>query len=393
MLPGAHRTTRWKGKAPNRKLYVYWLAWRGRGAPVIGSFMGASAEEVEALELAAAEELAGKYAEARQAHRQAPGFMASLIADYRATGLPALAPATQRVWRGHIDRIEDVFGETSLKAMQMRGARRLIKRWHEQTGRPVAFAKILEGSAGLAPEDSARLIEQWRDIAKPDTMVYTQPRTANIRLTVLTRLLSFGVDEELIERNPAAGIKRLDEGPGRAAIVWTDAELSALLTHCTPHVSRAVRLAAMTGLRLGDVVSLNWSEVEAFAIVRPTLKSRRKQRGSIPMYPALRELLDEFPRVGPKVVTNSRKRPWKNGDSFDSSLRPALKACGVGKHFHDLRGTACTFMYRGGLDKRAIALALGWSESEVDERINDYVDLASAARAFGEVLLKGGAKQ
>jgi len=389
MLPGAHRTTRWKGKAPNRKLYVYWLAWRGRGAPVIGSFNGRTVEEVALLEQAAAVDLAAKYAEARKSHQQAPGFMSSLIADYRSDAFPQLAPSTQRVWKGHIDKIEAVFGETSLKAMQVRGARKLIKRWHEKVGKPVPFKDLVAGKIKISPDDHARLLDQWQDIAKPDTMIYTQARTANIRLTVLTRILSFGVDEETIDKNPASGIKRLDEGPGRAAITWSDGELSALLSNCPPHVGRAVRLAAMTGLRLADVVTLNWSEVEEFAIVRPTLKSRRKQRGSIPLYPDLRALLDEFPRVGPKVVTSSYKRPWKNADSFDSSLRPALKACGVKKHFHDLRGTACTFMYRGGLEKRAIALALGWSESEVEERINDYVDLAGAARAFGEVLLKG----
>lgn len=354
MLPGAHRTViRARGV-----VYVYWRAWRGRDAPLIGSFKGRNDEEVAALEKAAEPKIAEAYGAAKTTGH-VPGFMASLIADYRKAAFPLLAPATQKVWRGHIDHIQEVFGETSLKAMQQKGARGLIKRWHLGVSLPDAKG------------------------------VPTRARTANIRLTVLSRILSFGVDEELLERNAAAGIRRLDEGPGRASIIWTEAELAALLAQCSPHVARAVRLAALTGLRMADVVALNWSEVEEHAIVRPTSKSRRKQRASIPIYPALADLLAEFPKLGPKVVTNSRGRPWKSADAFDSSLRPALRACGVDKHFHDLRGTAATIMFRGGLEARAIALALGWSEREVQDRLNDYVDGAAAARAFGAIVQLG----
>ena len=306
-------------------------------------FAGHTLAEAEALERAAAKDIADRYTTYAKP-QIAPGFMLSLIADYQAAALPKLAKSTQRVWGAHIEHIKAVFGETSLRAMQRKGVRTLIKRWHE----------------GMADH----------------------PRTANYRLTVLSRILSWGVDEERLERNPAIGIERMDEGPGRAHIVWTAEELARLLAHCSPEVGRAVRLASLTGLRLGDVVTLEWADIEADVIRRQTRKSRRKQRASIPLYPALRDLLAECPRAADKVITNSRGRPWASADSFDSSLRPALRACGVGKHFHDLRGTAATRMFLGGLSPRQIALALGWSEREAEARLNDYVDLDATARAL-----------
>lgn len=342
MLPGAYRRPLRKGG----KVYIYWYAGRGRGAKRIGRFEGATLAEAEAAEKEGAAAVAELYASLKRPTLN-PGFMLALIRDYERLELPKLAATTQKVWKGHLRQIQDVFGDTSLTGMQQKGARSLIKRWHE----------------GMKK----------------------QPRTANYRLTVLTRVLSWGVDEERLSQNKAAGIERLDEGPGRAHIVWTPAESASLLRHCTPQVARAVRLAMMTGLRKEDVVSLNWSDIEDDVIRRPTSKSRRKQRASIALYPALRELLAECPKIGPKVITNSRGRPWKNADSFDSSLRPALDASGVDKHFHDLRGTAATYMYAGGLKPRQVALALGWSELEAERRINEYVDLDAAARVMAAV--------
>lgn len=354
MLPGAYRRPRRKAG----KVIIYWYASREPGAPQIARFEGRTLVEAEAAERAGAREAAEAYG-AIDRPAQNPGFMLAVLRDFERLALPQMARSTRRVWKGHLARIEAVFGNTSLKAMQATGSRALIKRWHE----------------GMK----------------------AKPRTANYRLTVLARVLSWAVDEERMKRNPAAGIERLDEGPGRAAIVWTPAELGQFLKHCKPHVARAVRLASLTGMRIADVVDLNWSDIEADVIRRPTSKSRRKQRASIALYPALKQLLEECPKAGPKVITNTRGAPWKNADALDSSMRPAIrayrKAGGAPKHFHDLRGTACTHMYLGGLTYRQISLALAWSEDEVRNRINDYVDLDAAARALAaanSVSLAGG---
>lgn len=339
MLPGAHRVAFQRAG----KWRVYWYAGRERGAERLGAFSAPTLAEAEAMERAAAREIAERYS-ALAKPTQAPGYMSSLIADFRRDALPRMAASTQKVWRGHLDAIETIFGDIPLKDMQRRGARAAIKRWHE----------------GMSDK----------------------PRTANYRLTVLARVMSWAVDEERMDKNPAAGIGRLDEGPGRAAIIWRQAELDRLLSHCSPEVSRAVRLAALTGLRMGDVIDLNWSEVDGGMIDRPTLKSRRRRRVIIPIYADLRALLDECPKVGPKVITNSRGKPWKNGDAFDSSLRPALRASGVDKHFHDLRGTAATRMRAAGLTVAQIASAMGWSDAEAERIIPRYVDLAAVARGL-----------
>lgn len=268
--------------------------------------------------------------------------MAKLIEDYIAShDFGCLATTTRRVWRGHLDVIKDVFGPMTLDAIQREGSRALIYEWR-------------------------------------DSMSAT-PRTANIRLTVLARVLSWGVDHERIKRNPAQGVTRLDEGPGRADIIWYDDELARLINACPAPVARAVRIAALTGLRKADVVALGWSDIDLGrgVIDRPTLKSRRQQRAVIPILPELRAVLDECPRLGPVVLTNAQGRPWKSADSFDTSFRPALRACGVDKHFHDLRGTAATRFFAAGLSVAEVARIMGWREAEAERIADRYMDRRS----------------
>jgi hypothetical protein len=365
LLPKAYR----RPKKRRGKVILYWYAYRGREAPLLARFEGATLEEAEAAEQKGFPALAAAF----EKHRKptlSPGFMRALVRDFEKHKLPDMAPDTQRVWKGHLTKIEAFFGDTSLMEIQAtpdkygRGdsARRLIIDWHKK-------------------------IAQW----DPSEKRYRRARTANYRLTVLARVLSWAKGEERIRYNAAEGIERLDEGPGRASITWTPEELKAFLKHCKPHVARGVRMATLTGLRMKDVIELRWDQVEKDVIRRPTSKSRKKQSAAIPIYPDLRDLLAECkaacPEVGDgRVLVNTHKQGWKSASGFDSSMRPAItayrEAGGADKHFHDLRGNAATAMYLGGVSLRLIGLVMGWSEGEVPNRIRDYVDLDAVSRVM-----------
>lgn len=329
-LPGLHRV-RAKGR-----VYVY--AWRGRGAPLIGRY------ESDAEMRADAAGLAERYALHARPKPQR-NTVARLIVDFLESPTWAgYADSTKREWRRHLDRIGATFGDLTLDEIQRRGARALIKKWHAQQSET--------------------------------------PRTANIALTVLTRLLAWGVDEEQLERNPAAGIARLDEGGSRAGIIWTNAELAAVIREGNAHLERALRLIRLTGLRREDAIQLRWSQVhpELGLIIRPTNKSGGRHKAHIPLTPDLAALLDACPRTAVTVLTSAQGTPYKSGGSFRSAFDSARRRAGLsGKGIHDLRGTRVTEAFAQGVSDGEAERLFGWAPGQGAKMRSIYADATTLA--------------
>lgn len=307
------------------KGHTYFYAWRGKGAPRLQSAPG-SPEFVEELAAALAARKGG----------DATTF-AGLCVRYRASeDWQGLADKTRKNWAPWLDRIQAKFGGLRLA----------------QFDRPQ-----------MTP-----VIRAWRDEFK------ATPRTADVGLTVLSRLLSFGRAEGRLSINVVTPIPRLYKGD-RSDIIWTDDDLAELAKHASPEIMWAVRLAVLTGLRQADVLRLSWSHVGASAIeVRARKKSKTQAQGklaTIPLYGALRDLLDEIPKRSPVILTSTDKTPWKTG--FGASWNRAVTRAGIDKHFHDLRGTAATKLYLAGFSVREIANVMAWDEKYVEGIINRYV--------------------
>jgi integrase len=161
----------------------------------------------------------------------------------------------------------------------------------------------------------------------------------------------------------------------RSDVIWGDEDFATLLAHASPEMAWAARLAALTGLRRGDLVKLAWTHVGELAIELKTGKSKGRRTVTIPMIRDLRDLLANIPKRATTVLTSSDKRPW-TGDGLGSSWWKLIQESGLkekGLRFHDFRGTAATRLYRARLPLREIAEILGWSEDRVEKIINRYV--------------------
>jgi integrase len=312
---------------------TYYYAWRGgprlRGEPGSPEFMASYHEAVESR------------------HTPDSGRFKSLVVLYRASPdyTKKLADSTRKSWSPWLDRIADYFGELRVA----------------QFDRPEKIRKVIR-----------HWRNQWAD----------KPRTADYGMQVLSRVLSHAVDPlGKLASNPCEGIKQLYSG-NRAEIIWTEADLAALMKTCSPEIAHAVDLAAHTGLRLGDLLRLSWSHVGEDAITLATGKSRGRREAIIPLYDELRHLLARIPKRSTMILTSSKRRPW-TPDGFGSSFNKAKKDAGFADkdlHFHDLRGTAATKFYIAGLSIRVIAEILAWSEDQVDRIIRRYVSRAAATK-------------
>ncbi len=263
--------------------------------------------------------------------------MASLCAAWRGSDhwKKEISAKTRQNWTPWLDRIQEKFGATRIAAFD----RPLIK----------------------------VVIRKWRDQYK-DT-----PRSADVALEVLSRLLTFGIQEGKLMTNAVTGMPRLYKS-NRSMIIWTAAELEQLeAAKTSPQMMRAVRLAALTGLRTSDLLRLQWNHIQPLSIEITTGKSSHRKETLIPLYGELRDFLAAIPRSNESltVLNNQDDERWRGG--FGSSFQKAKKRAGIDKHFHDLRGTAATRMYVGGLTEREIAEIFTWSEDYVAAMIRKYV--------------------
>ena len=243
-----------------------------------------------------------------------------------------ISAKTRQNWTPWLDRIETHFGKMTIAAFD----RPLIR---------VAIRK-------------------WRDNYK------ATPRSADVALEVLSRLLSFGISEGKLSNNAVAGIPRLYSS-NRSMIIWTDDDMKKLEAASSPQMIWAFKLAALTGLRTSDLLKLSWSHVGPLAIEMTTGKSKHRKVTLIPLYGALRAHLATIPKRSTTVLTNQDGHSWATG--FGSSFQKAKTRAGIDKNFHDFRGTAATKMYLGGLTEREISEMFTWSEDYTADMMRKYV--------------------
>lgn len=356
MAQGPHIVSVRRAGKPVR-YYVY--AWRG--GPVVHKQVGGTRPKLtgEIIDkISAARSQQGGYAAAET--------IKGLIVAYRASPeWTKLAATTQSGWRPWLERIEAKFGKARVRVSNDRRIRGDILEWRDQ----------------------------WAD----------KPRSADMAIQVLSRVLSWGVNRGKLDKNHASGIEQLYDA-NRSEIIWTQEDFAAFAAKASPEVQEGVELAACTGLRRGDLVKVPWSAVGEHAIIWQTSKSRGKARIVIPILPETRTVLDAIkarhesemagkPPAKRKplpetILSNSRWQPW-TAMGFGSRFNDAKVESGIKVNLHDLRGTFATRCMIAGLTDQEIADILGWNTKDVAMIRVRYVDQARVVVAMAQRITAG----
>lgn len=226
-------------------------------------------------------------------------------------------------------------------------------------------------AAQIVEVGSRQLFLQWRDeIAK------THPRKADLFMSVLKRVLWFGLDREMIARHPLEKVEKVSDGT-RRDVIWSDEDIASFRNSASEPLIRAMMLAVWTGQRQGDLLKLTWRAYDGHSI---TL--RQSKTGAHVRMKASEELkayLDGMKRGDAvTILTNGQGKPWATG--FKSSWRKAVEKAGIeGKTFHDLRGTFVTLAYRNGASIKEIAEVSGHAEKDAESIIRKHYLVSSAA--------------
>lgn len=254
---------------------------------------------------------------------------------------------------------------------------RLAKVTKDDYRRWLTRISIRFGDAPLAIMDDYRLrkdILAWRD------KWAEQPRAADRAIGTLSTVLGWCARRGMLATNIALDIGTLHR-VDHSDEIWEDRHWDAVAGVPT-HIMRALQLGKMTGLRMGDLLALDWSQVGPQAIIVRT--SKRKVRAAIPMHRELKAFLDTLGNGEGVILRNSKGQAWTTS-GFKSSWSTA-KPEGFDRRFHDLRGSCATWLAIKGLTDNEIASVLGWKPGRVSEIRARYVDQERTVISLAERL-------
>jgi integrase len=206
----------------------------------------------------------------------------------------------------------------------------------------------------------------------------TAPIQANRMLQRISAMLSFAVDQDWIESNPAWRIKKPGRERSRDRVLTRDElrELWAALHETEaenadgtrkPRLSQALNdmliVMLLTAQRRGEVCTMRWQDLDLVTgwWIIPAESSKNADPHRVPLTPRVLEILERRA----EATNRDERYVFSNHRSTcvaDRAKKAAAVLCngGVSFHFraHDLRRTASSYIGEAGVDRFHIAHVL-----------------------------------
>ena len=280
-----------------------------------------------------------EYLSAYQAAKRPPtggDTFGKLIIDYLDSGeFRKLAPRTKADYRRWIDHIRDRFASAPLSVFENPKVRQAALKWRDQ----------------------------WNG------------KNAEYAWTVLRRIVSWAVDRGELGNHYLRGGGGLYKSD-RADVIWTEPEIVTVEDSAPAHIHLALRAAAETGLRPGDLVRLSRSHV----MVTPNGRriqirtAKKKRMASIPVTQKMAAIIDAAP--GLLILTDRDGNPWE-AKRLAHAVTYWRDRLGLRKElrFYDARGSAATRLVLAGASLSEVAACMGWSVKTAAQMIEVYATL------------------
>ncbi len=242
----------------------------------------------------------------------------------------------------------------------------------------------------ITRKDVIQLIDRVKDRGAPIM--------ANRTLSVIKRVFNFGIARDLVETNPTLYV----ESPAaekRRDRVLSDKEITIFwerLNHMestSDHVKAALKLILILGQRPGEIVNMEWDEIDLDTKVwdMPGDKTKNGLFHRVPLSSLAFNIVGRLDRHGSHVFPSR----LGSGLSTDRPVRPSALAHALRRnqrlfsfdHFtpHDLRRTAASGMASIGVNRHIIKRILNHAERDVTsiyDRYSYYKEKREALEAW-----------
>lgn len=197
------------------------------------------------------------------------------------------------------------------------------------------------------------------------------PAQANIFLKTMRIILDFALEANMVEFNPAVGIKSLKQN-AEGFHTWTVDEVEAYeARHPVGTKARlALDLMLYTGLRRADIVTIGRRHIDGDVLSIQPMKTKRTSAVfvTIRVLPALAASIAATTDRGERafLVTEFNKPFTSNG--FGNWFRKRCDEAGVPGSAHGLRKAAATRCAENGATAHELMAMFGWTTVKEAER-------------------------
>ena len=197
-----------------------------------------------------------------------------------------------------------------------------------------------------------------------------QPSTVNRCLAIIRKMFNLAVDWGFLENNQIGKVKLFSEKDNLKERILTKEEEIRLLKASSKHLKTIIIVALNTGMRLGEVLSLQWNKVN---LSGKTIRVEKTKSGRIRIININSNLLDELlklkKRSGNCVYLFINARTGKPLTTVKTAFKAACRRSGVqGLRFHDLRHAFASRLVEKGVDLITVKDLLGHSSVKTTER-------------------------
>lgn len=212
------------------------------------------------------------------------------------------------------------------------------------------------------------------------------PKRVRTLLNCIQGIFDIAIDYEHISVNPATNIKLPRHKPIEM-MPFTKEEVEKLLDTAEGWVKNYLAMAFYTGARHGELIALQWSDIDRSAMtisiskrIKKGVIDTPKTKSSIRKVPIFSPLVDyienQFELCQKKGSMNVFFNPHTNKPFIDTKKltqfwKPLLEKCGIEyRRFYNTRHTFVTQMIRSGVPILDISQTVG--HKSIDETIKTY---------------------
>ncbi|MBF0542300.1 MAG: site-specific integrase [Nitrospirae bacterium] len=189
-----------------------------------------------------------------------------------------------------------------------------------------------------------------------------KPSSNNKIITIIKHMFKKAVDWEMVEVETSKNIskvKLLQDNSKRLRFLSKE-DCQLLVNSCEPHLRPIVITALNSGMRKGEILNLQWNNIDlqhGFILLEITKNGERRE---IPINATLRETFNNITR---RLDVSYVFFDDKTGKHYKDVKRSFSTACRKAKindfHFHDLRHTFASQLVMAGIDLTTVKELLG----------------------------------